>query len=145
MHDIKRIIVPIDRSDASRIATEQGAKLAKSLGVEIVVLSVDDSQQFMASGILENKLQKEHELILEEFKKIVESKEVPVHIEIVKGLNPAHEIIKFSNDDDLILMASHNKKGLDRLVLGSVSEEVLRTASCPVLIIKPDLSEENLF
>ena len=140
MQEIKRIVVPIDKSDASKVATRQGAHLAKSLGVDMVILSIDNSQEFIISVILEEKLKKENEEILEKFKKIAESIGANVHTEIVKGTNPAEEIVKFSKEDDLVIMASHNRRGLDRFVLGSVSEEVLHCALCPVMIIKPDSS-----
>ena len=143
MQEIKRIVIPVDRSDASKLATEQGAHLAKLLGVDVVVLSIDDSQQFMASVILEEKIRKENETIIEEFKKIAEAREATVHTQIIKGTNPADEIVKFTNEEDLIVMASRNRKGLDKFVLGSVSEEVLRCALCPVMVIKPHLSKEN--
>ena len=50
---------------------------------------------------------------------------------------PVDEIVKFVNDDDLIVMATHQKKGLERFVLGSVSEEVLKRVNCNVMILKP--------
>ena len=40
-------------------------------------------------------------------------------------------------------MASHNKRGFDRFILGSVSEEILRRSKCAVLIVKPDVLEEK--
>ena len=50
---------------------------------------------------------------------------------------PAQEIIAFrSNGVDFIVMASHGRTGLARLVMGSVAEEVTRKAPCPVLIVK---------
>ena len=142
MKEIHRIVIPIDKSDASKAATEQGAQIAKALGIDVVVLSIDDSNTFLASPVIEEKIRKENEASIAEFKHIVEAREIPVHTEIIKGTNPAEEIVKFSQETDLIVMASHNKKGIDRLILGSVSEEVLLCALCPVLIIKPELSEE---
>ena len=47
-------------------------------------------------------------------------------------------IIGFARDDasDLIVMASHGRTGFRRLVLGSVTEEVIRAATCPVLVVR---------
>lgn len=141
MNEINRIVIPVDKSEASKIAVEQGSHIAKLLGVDVAIISIDDSQQFIASASLENKLKKEHELSLEEFKKTVESKEVNATTEIIVGLAPAQEIVKYVKDDDLIIMASHSKKGIDKFILGSVSEEVVRRVNCHVMILKPQLIE----
>ena len=141
MTEISRVVIPVDKSEASKIAVEQGSHIAKLLGVDVAIISIDDSQQFIASATLENKLKKEHELSLEEFKKTVESKEVNATTEIIVGLAPAQEIVKYVKDDDLIIMASHSKKGIDKFILGSVSEEVVRRVNCHVMILKPQLIE----
>ncbi|MCK5261810.1 MAG: universal stress protein [Thermoplasmatales archaeon] len=141
MTEISRVVIPVDKSEASKIAVEQGSHIAKLLGVDVAIISIDDSQQFIASATLENKLKKEHELSLEEFKKTVESKEVNATTEIIVGLAPAQEIVKYVKDDDLIIMASHSKKGMDKFILGSVSEEVVRRVNCHVMILKPQLIE----
>lgn len=141
MTEISRVVIPVDKSEASKIAVEQGSHIAKLLGVDVAIISIDDSQQFIASATLENKLKKEHELSLEEFKKTVESKEVNATTEIIVGLAPAQEIVKYVKDGDLIIMASHSKKGMDKFILGSVSEEVVRRVNCHVMILKPQLIE----
>ena len=141
MTEISRVVIPVDKSEASKIAVEQGSHIAKLLGVDVAIISIDDSQQFIASASLENKLKKEHELSLEEFKKTVESREVNATTEIIVGLAPAQEIVKYVKDDDLIIMASHSKKGMDKFILGSVSEEVVRRVNCHVMILKPQLIE----
>jgi len=143
MTEISRVVIPVDKSEASKIAVEQGLHIAKLLGVDVAIISIDDSQQFIASAALENKLKKEHELSLEEFKKTVESKEVNATTEIIVGLAPAQEIVKYVKDDDLIIMASHSKKGMEKFILGSVSEEVVRRVNCHVMILKPQLNEVN--
>ncbi len=137
MSEIKRIVVPVDNSETSRIAAQHAAKLAKSMNIDVIVLSIDTSQGFVISPFLEGKLKKENEAILKEYQKLIESHDVFVHTEMIRGLNAADEIIKFANADDLIIMVSHNKKGLDRFVMGSVSEKVIWSATCPVMIIKP--------
>ena len=136
MEKIRRVIVPVDLSEASRIATEQGAFFAKLLGVEVSIISVDDTQQFMVSAILQDKVQKEKEKYLTDIKKIAEKEGVKVSTTLRSGV-PSQEIVKHCNEEDLIIMASQEKKGFNRLVLGSVSEEVLKTSPCAVMIIKP--------
>jgi len=141
MKQINRVIIPIDKSDASKIAVEQGTFIAKLLGVNVSLIFIDDSHQFIASAALEDKLRKEHMASLDEFKKTVESKEVAATTEVIVGDSPADEIIKYAMDDDLIVMASHSKKGVDRFILGSVSEEVLHRVNCHVMLLKPKLNK----
>ena len=136
MEKIRRVIVPVDLSDASRIATEQGTFFAKLLDAEVCIINVDDSQQFMVSAILQGKMKQEKEKFLEDIKKIAEKEGVKVSTTLKSGV-PSQEIVKHCTDEDLIVMASQEKKGFNRLVLGSVSEEVLKTSPCSVMIIKP--------
>jgi len=58
MSDIKRIIIPVDNSEDSKKAVEKGAYLAKVLGVEAKIITVNDTHQFISSVILEDKLKK---------------------------------------------------------------------------------------
>ena len=135
MQNIKRIVIPVDNSEASKNAVRKGAYLAKLLGVNAKVVSVNDTHQFIASVVLEEKLKKEAESFLESYKTL--GKEVGVDIEtvLISG-NPAEEIVKYAQQDDLIIMAIHGRKGIDRFMLGSVSEEVVRNAPCSVLVVK---------
>ncbi len=57
--------------------------------------------------------------------------------------NPADVILEKTAELDvnLVIMGSHGKKGLSRLIMGSVAETVVRKANCPVLIVKSDEKE----
>ena len=52
---------------------------------------------------------------------------------------PAEEILKVAADRkaDMIVMGTHGRTGIDRIIFGSVAEKVVKTAACPVLTIKP--------
>ena len=143
MNEISRIVIPVDRSEASRIAVEQGSHIAQLLGVDVAIISVDDSRQFIASSALENRLRKEHESILDGYKSIVEQKDISTHAEIIVGDAPAEEIIRYAEDNDLIVMASHSKQGMERFLLGSVSEKVLKQVNCHVMVLKPHITEDR--
>ncbi len=135
MKAINRVVIPIDASDVSKVAAEQGAFFAKLLNVGISIISVNDSRQYMLSKILEEKIQKEKQTALDVIRKITEDQGVPTITKLFAGA-PVTEIVKFVKDDDLIVMASQGKKGFNKFFLGSVSEEVLKTAPCPVMVIK---------
>jgi nucleotide-binding universal stress UspA family protein len=136
MEDIKRIIVPVDNTEDSKKAVEKAAYLAKILGVELKVITVNDTHQFMSSVVLEDKLKKESELFLDSFKEIAAKLGVEINTELITG-KPAEEIIKFARDDDLIIIAHHDRtKGFDKVIEKSVSKEVVQRAPCSVFVIK---------
>ena len=136
MEDIKRIIVPVDNTEDSKKAVEKGAYLAKVLGVELKVITVNDTHQFMSSVVLEDKLKKESELFLDSFRKIAEKLGVEIDTQLISG-KPAEEIIKFAKDGDLIIIAHHDRtKGFDKVIEKSVSKEVVQRAPCSVLVVK---------
>ena len=58
---------------------------------------------------------------------------------------PEEEIVSFAseNECELIVMASHGRTGLSRLLMGSVAESVMRKASCPVLIVKQPVTDKD--
>ena len=121
MKAINRVVIPVDTTDVSRVAAEQGAFFAKLLNVEVSIISVNDSRQYMLSKVLEEK--------------ITEEQGLTTTTKLTAGA-PANEIVKFVKDDDLIVMASKGRKGFNKFFLGSVSEEVLKTAPCTVMVIK---------
>ena len=136
MKNIKRIIIPVDNTEDSIKAVEKGAFLAKLLGVDAKIITVNDTQQFMSSVILEDKLRKETDAFLNNFKKIAETYGVNIETQLITG-KPAEEIVKFAKQDDLIIIAHHDKtKGLDKVIEKSVSRDVVQNAPCSVLVIK---------
>jgi nucleotide-binding universal stress UspA family protein len=135
MKAINRVVIPVDTTDVSKVAAEQGAFFAKLLNVEISIISVNDSRQYMLSKMLEEKIEQEKLTAIAEVKKITEEQGVPTTTKLAAGA-PASEIVKFVKDDDLIVMASKGRKGFNKFFLGSVSEEVLKTAPCTVMVIK---------
>jgi nucleotide-binding universal stress UspA family protein len=136
MKDIKRIVIPVDNTEDSKKAVENGAQLAKILGVEAKIITINDTHQFISSVVLEEKLKKEADAFLENFKKIAEAYGVKIETQLISG-KPAEEIVRFVKKDDLIIMAHHDRtKGFDRVIEKSVSKEVVQNAPCSVFIIK---------
>jgi len=136
MKDIKRIIIPVDDTEESKKAVKKGAYLAKILGVDAKIITVNDTYHFISSVVLEEKLKKQAEAFLDNFKKIGEEFGVKLNTQLVVG-KPAEEIVKIAREDDLIIMAYHDKtKGLDKVLDKSVSKDVIKNAPCSVLIVK---------
>ena len=136
MDDIKRIIIPVDNTEDSKKAVEKGAYLAKVLGVEAKIITINDTHQFISSVILEEKLKKESQAFLDNFKKIAETFGVKIDTQLISG-KPAEEIINFAREGDLIIMAHHDRtKGIDKAIEKSVSKEIVQRAPCSVFIVK---------
>jgi len=136
MREIKRIIIPVDNTKESENAVKEGAFLAKLLGVNAKIITVNDTYHFISSVVIEEKLKKEAEAFLENFKKIGEEIGIKLETQLVVG-KPAEEIVKIAREDDLIIMAYHDKtKGVDRILEKSVSKDVIRNAPCSVLVVK---------
>jgi len=135
MKGINRVVIPVDTSDISKVAAEQGAYFAKLLNVGVSIISVNDSRQYMLSKLIEEKIEKEKQSVIDEVRKITEEQGVMTTTKLAAGA-PAVEIVKFVKDDDLIVMASQGRKGFNKFLLGSVSEEVLKSAPCAVMVIK---------
>jgi nucleotide-binding universal stress UspA family protein len=136
MKDIKRIIIPVDNSENSKKAVKQGAFLAKLLGINAKIITINDTHQFISSVVLEEKLKNEASAFLENFKKIAEEYGVYTETDLIVG-KPSEEIVKYAQDDDLIIIAHHDKtKGFDKLMDKSISRDVVNNAPCSVLIVK---------
>src|SRR4030042_6400172 len=130
MSDVKRIVISVDTSENSKKAVEKGAYLAKVLGIEAKIITINDTHQFISSVVLEDKLKKESQIFLDNFKKIAETFGVKIETQLISG-KPAEEIIRFVKQDDLIIMAHHDHtKGIDKVIEKSVSHEVIQKAPC---------------
>ncbi|MEA2055921.1 MAG: universal stress protein [Candidatus Thermoplasmatota archaeon] len=136
MQDIKRIVIPVDKSKVSKLAVKEGVFFAKLLGIDAKIISINDTHQFISSVILGERLRKEAESFLEDFKKIVEEFKVNIETEIISG-KPAEEIVKYAKEDDLIVMGYHRQRnGIEQYMEKSVSREVVENAPCAVLVVK---------
>lgn len=135
--DIKKILCPIDFSDFSQAANEYASTLAESCGASIVYLYVSQPQipyDAYAYVNIEGDLDADMK-ILKETKPTVAGVEASYVVEY--GM-PSDRIVEYANnhDIDLIVIGTHGRTGLKRILMGSVAEAVVRRAECPVLAIK---------
>jgi nucleotide-binding universal stress UspA family protein len=139
----KNILIPVDGSPTSDKALTQGSELAKTLGANVVVLYVIEnpvalygmSDTISYQHELYEDLRKQAERILERAKKVVQQTGVNVQTMLFEGTRPADIILQEQNNYDLIVMGTHGRKGVNRWLMGSVAEGVLRRAQKPCLII----------
>jgi nucleotide-binding universal stress UspA family protein len=136
-----RILVPTDFSETSKSAVKEGVDLARRFKAGLILLYVGDrvvtevATEFPL-GLEESLLDAERERLL---KILTPAEEAELHPEfVICAGRPAQEIVRCAKEReaDLIVMGTHGRGGVNRMLLGSVAERVIRTASCPVLIIR---------
>jgi universal stress protein A len=141
MDMLKKILAPTDFSDLSVRGVHYACQLAKDVGAEVTILNVVIVDE---SGINKGEME-EHKQRLEEFvaKNVAD---VGANLRIRKVIDagqPYRTIVDWAENEriDLIVMSSHGRSGLSRMLIGSVTDKVLRMAPCPVLVVP--LEKEN--
>lgn len=148
MLNIERILVPVDFSKHAEWALERARALAIFHNASLEVIHVVEEPAFPAFygaayknayGELPPDLEEEAHLALARLAEEVGGADVERGITYyVRQGHAAHEIIHLANehDVDLIVIGSHGLTGMNRLMLGSVAEKVVRHAPCPVFVMK---------
>ncbi len=147
MIKIRRILCPVDFSDASRNAVRYAHEFAKGMGSTLVLLNVVEPRPMavdmsLSYVPLEEDLEKAAREDLDEIITAEREKGVEVQAEVQIG-TPAEVILEKAAElgVNLVILGSHGKTGLSRLLMGSVAESVVRKAKCPVLIVKAEETE----
>ena len=142
---IDRILVPVDFSEHAREAMQTAKEWAALYDARIDALHVVPEKlnpAFYVGGVksiydmhpdIEEKVQKRLDAFLAE----TGGPAVDIHSRVQVG-NAAPDIVEFvgENEVDLVMMSTHGRTGLDRFLLGSVSEKVIRHVRCPVITMK---------
>ncbi len=142
----KKILVPLDGSELAEAALGEASVLAEAFGGEIVLVGVLD----LAAGMydvyaeafdpvdLRQHLERFLQGALERAGAELEARGFQARRVLRVGV-PHEEIAALASEErvDLVVMTTHGRRGLSHLLLGSVTEKVIRTAPCPVLVIRP--------
>lgn len=151
IHEIKKVVTPVDFSDNSKLIAESAGYLAGKFGASMylvfVVQNFEDYSGFfvpqMTLPTLEGELAESAEVKMASFAAEIEQscKEAGVtelKYKVFMG-DVGEKIIDYANDieADLIVMGTHGYKGLEKIMFGSVADKVVRAASCPVMTINP--------
>jgi len=147
----KHILIPTDGSETARKGVDYGLALAKDLGAKVTVVTATDPYpvQGLAFGAgwvpsteemnAYNDAQKETAgKLLQEVKAAAGKLGVDAATVHVADIRPADAILETARarGAQLIVMASHGRRGVSRLVLGSQTAEVLALSDVPVLVVK---------
>ncbi|MEO8153664.1 MAG: universal stress protein [Rhizobacter sp.] len=144
----QRILVPVDGSDTANAGLAEAIKLAKLTGAQLRLVHVIDEMPFIMNagsygamtGDLITMMKEGGELILAAAKKMVEAEGLPVDSVMFDSLNGrlseriADEAMQW--DADLIVLGTHGRHGVGRMLLGSGAEQILRSSNVPVLLIR---------
>jgi nucleotide-binding universal stress UspA family protein len=131
---ISRVLFPTDFSNESLRAGRQAARMAERFGATLYLLHVielgDPHDEAMFKRLEEKVIKK---MRLGEKIKGVEVKKV-----VRRNIEAGAEIAVFAKEEniDLIVMTTHGRSGVSRLLLGSVAEKVVHLAPCPVMTVR---------
>ena len=140
-----KILHPTDFSECAEQARTHAVELARALDAELILFHVSVQAPLYAEGLISMKevqqvfeaQRKWAEETLEARAAEMRGAGVITRWEIAVGV-PFEEIVKAAEKEkaDLIVMGTHGRHGLERLLVGSVATRVLRTAPCPVLTVR---------
>lgn len=148
---IERILMPLDFSASSDTALEAARDLAVAWTARLDLLHVIEEAvmpAFYASGVtsllqLDPEIRTRCQAEMERRLARLGGGPLTVATHVREG-KAAREIVAFAEEEgsDLIVLATTPRRGLERLLLGSVAEKVVRLAPCPVLVVRSALGDE---
>jgi nucleotide-binding universal stress UspA family protein len=139
---IRKILIAVDGEPLSVPVAARAAELAHALGAEIALVQVVESPLDVQgdTGIAKPELfamiQKQCKALLQGFRRRLH--ETTRATEFLLAGPPATGIVKAATHGsaDMVVIGSHGRSGLERIVLGSVADAVIRNAPCPVLVVR---------
>jgi nucleotide-binding universal stress UspA family protein len=147
MPEIKKILCAVDLSEHSKFVAEYAALLAKTHNAEVLVVYTAPSlSQYVGFHVPPNTIENfvgeivtgaeksMEDFVAEYFSDVEAASQVLVGYAAEEILNRAHD-----ENVDIIVMGTHGRKGIDRILFGSVAEKVVKNAEMPVLTIRPKI------
>lgn len=145
----QRILIATDGSELATKAVQHGTKLASTLGASVVFVTVTriwsalkmatdmESGELEAIKAYEAAAARSAEAILKACAEHATSQGVSSTLRHVSDYKPAEGILKIAKEDqcDLIVMATHGRRGLEKMMIGSETAKVLAMSATPVLVL----------
>ena len=140
MKKIEKILAPTDMSELSCLGVSYALELARGWSASVTVYHVADAAELATykarslDGLIERHQQSLSQFLKQKFADMLASLEVHEKVEIGE---PASNILAEAEKSgyDLIVMSTHGRTGLAHLLMGSVTEQVIRNATCPVFSV----------
>lgn len=146
MKDKGRLLFPVDLTESSEKLIPNVTIMTEKFSAQLHVLFVVRIFQYFSSiyvphpsiNLFENELIEGARKKMDEFMETHFSRIPDAVSEVILG-DPAETIVSYIEDKnvDMIIMGTHGRKGLDRVIFGSVAERVIKTSPVPVLVINP--------
>jgi nucleotide-binding universal stress UspA family protein len=142
---IRSVIVPLDESPLAEAALPYAEVLARAFGARLHLLGVVERREGGVLGVrpevrahVETVARQALTTYLEATAQELGGRGLDVDVQVRSG-DPAQEIVAAAEElpDAVIAMATHGRGGMERWLIGSVADRVMRTASCPVLLVRP--------
>jgi len=139
---LKTILVPLDGSAVAETALTPAVDLARDTNAKLVLLRAAEAHAGPMTDVVEAQVAVMRET--QEYLAAIQDRVAQVGVESVEVSAwygaPVEAIVEAARyrKADLIVMSSHGRSGVARLVMGSVTERVLRATTVPVLVIRPD-------
>jgi nucleotide-binding universal stress UspA family protein len=146
MIEFKRILYPVDLSESSAKIVPYVQSVAKKFEAKIFILFAARAFDYFTGmyvpypsisrfekEVIEGAEKRLYEFVDEHFSEFADTKTV-----VVAG-DASEEIINYIEDQniDLVIMGTHGRKGMDKIIFGSVAERVLKTSPVPVMVVNP--------
>jgi len=145
---IKKILVPVDKSDSSLISQETAALIAKKTLAAVTVLHVVPRVSYgnpETAALIISGLDQEGQGIVNEARALFTEEKVEVKAEVLHEDDVAETILEFSADNfDLMVMGARGENETDPYALGSVTKKVIMHTSCPTIIAKKVSTMSNI-
>ena len=146
---IEKILAPTDLSELSCLGISYALELARGWGASVTVYHVADAAELAAykarslDGLIERHQQSLSQFLKQHFADSLASVEVR---EVVEIGTPASNIVAEADKSgyDLIVMSTRGRTGIAHMLIGSVTEQVLRNATCPVFSVRPPKEPSKL-
>ena len=145
MKSIKKILCAVDLSDHSKLVAEYAATMAKALNASVLVVYTAPSlSQYVGFHVPPNTIENFVGEIVTGAEESMQAfmnqnfAGVDAKSQVLVGY-AAEEILNRAKEEnvDMIVMGTHGRKGIDRILFGSVAEKVVKNANMPVLTIRP--------
>ena len=149
-HEYSKILVPVDGSNEARLAFEKAIEVAKRNRAQVLIAHIIDTRVLQTptgfEGNFNEEIQRQTENLFQEYRQYAQEHDFNDIDFVLEYGSPKVYISKNIPKDyqiDLIMMGATGLNSVERLFIGSVSEYVIRNASCDVLVVRTDLENQR--
>lgn len=149
-HEYSKILVPVDGSNEARLAFEKAIEVAKRNRAQVLIAHIIDTRVLQTptgfEGNFNEEIQRQTENLFQEYRQYAQEHDFNDIDFVLEYGSPKVYISKNIPKDyqiDLIMMGATGLNAVERLFIGSVSEYVIRNATCDVLVVRTDLENQQ--